>query len=201
MKQDQTEFSIFVLSFISLGWARSEGTLRFASLTLSLRFELSYGLSAAHGIFHGKKIPWEGELNLRFDPWAGLIASSGSSYYLVCAGTHQRQLGSNRQVSEGCGGAGRSARDPLTSQPPPREGYEGWGGGVARSNHLTLPIPSFPLGSRCVWRVQLLTFPVGLVEPATHRLIQGKVREWLRVRQGLHGEQAQRLTKASTGRW
>jgi hypothetical protein len=39
-----------------------------STLTLSLRFELSYGLSAAHGIFHGKKIPWEGELNLRFDP-------------------------------------------------------------------------------------------------------------------------------------
>ena len=27
-------------------------------------FELSYGLRrAAHGIFHGKKIPWEGELS------------------------------------------------------------------------------------------------------------------------------------------
>ena len=28
----------------------------------------SHGLSAAHGICNGKKIPWEGELNLRFDP-------------------------------------------------------------------------------------------------------------------------------------
>ena len=26
------------------------------------------GLQAAHGICNGKKIPWEGELNLRFDP-------------------------------------------------------------------------------------------------------------------------------------
>ena len=31
-----------------------------------LRLELS--LRDAHGICNGKKIPWEGELNLRFDP-------------------------------------------------------------------------------------------------------------------------------------
>ena len=30
-----------------------------------------------------EKIPWEGELTLRSDPWAGLIASTGSFYLMV----------------------------------------------------------------------------------------------------------------------
>ena len=49
------------------GWwevsARFPPQCRFAP---PLRLELS--LRDAHGICNGKKIPWEGELNLRFDP-------------------------------------------------------------------------------------------------------------------------------------
>ena len=43
--------------------ARARATCRYAP---PLRLELS--LRDAHGICNGKKIPWEGELNLRFDP-------------------------------------------------------------------------------------------------------------------------------------